>query len=59
MQHVLVPDATHPDPIDLGVQGASAPAQQAYGERGVLAGTVRRLPAAVCCLRCVLTGLMT
>lgn len=54
MQHVLVPDATHPDPIDLGVQGTSDPAQQAHGKCGVLAGTLCWFPAALCCVCCVL-----
>lgn len=54
MQHVPVPDAAHPDPIDLGVQGASDTAQQAHGKRGVLGGPLCRLSAAVRGVRCVL-----
>lgn len=54
MQDVPIPDATRPDPIDPGEQGTGDPAQQAHGERGVLAGTVCWLPTAMRCVCCIL-----
>lgn len=54
MQDVPIPDATRPDPIDPGEQGTGDPAQQAHGERGVLAGTVCWLPTVVRCVCCIL-----